>query len=118
MKTRLPTEVLAKARQLRHNPTRAEERLWDSLQRRQMCGTKFRRQHPIGPYIVDFYSHEARLVIEIDGGQHGLESQVPYDSQRTCEIERQGVRVIRFWNSQVLNETEEVLEQIRHVLES
>lgn len=114
MKPRLPRELLQKARDLRQNPTDAELRLWSSLRGRQMCGFKFRRQHPIGPYIADFYCHEARLAIEIDGGQHGQDNH--YDEKRTAYIEAQGVCVLRFWNNQVLAETEGVLEMIRRAL--
>ena len=116
MKPRLPRELLQKARDLRQNPTDAELRLWANLRGRQMCGFKFRRQHPIGPYIVDFYCHEARLSIEIDGGQHGQDNH--YDEKRTAYIEAQGVRVLRFWNNQVLAETEGVLEMTRRFLDA
>ena len=116
MKPRLPQELLQKARDLRRNPTDAEQRLWPSLCGRQMCGFKFRRQHPIGPYIADFYSHEAQLVIEIDGGQHGEDNQRLYYEKRTAYLEAQGIRVLRFWNHHVFEETESVLEVIRHAL--
>jgi len=81
-----------------------------------MCGFKFRRQHPIGPYIVDFYCHKAQLAIEIDGGQHNQDRQLLYDERRTAYIEEQGIKVLRFWNHDVLRETETVLEVIRQVL--
>lgn len=116
MKPRLPRQLLEKARDLRQNPTDAEQRLWASLRGRQMAGFKFRCQHPIGPYIVDFYCHQAQLVIEIDGGQHGQDDQRLYDEQRTAYLEAQGLRVLRFWNHHVLGETESVLEVIRQVL--
>jgi len=88
--------------------TDAERRLWLRL-RRRVLGTKFRRQHPFGPYILDFVSLEHRLVIEVDGGQHA-DSQT--DAGRDAFIEAAGFRVLRFDNRQVLVETAEVLEAI------
>ena len=84
----------AKARQLRKNPTEAERVLWQHLRLRQLEGYKFRRQQPIGQYIVDFVCFEHRLVIELDGGQHSQQNS--YDSQRAAWMERQGFRVLRF----------------------
>lgn len=81
-----------------------------------MCGFKFRRQHPIGPYIVDFYCRKAQLAIEIDGGQHNQDDQLLYEQRRTAYLEEQGIKVLRFWNHDVLRETETVLEVIRQVL--
>jgi len=90
----------AKARELRTHPTDAERRLWQKLKRRQIAGIKFRRQLPIGPYIVDFVCLERRLVVEVDGGQH-LE-QIPQDEQRSQWLRAQGFRVLRFWNNDAL----------------
>ena len=87
-----------------------ERRLWYHLRDRRLGGAKFRRQLPIGPYIVDFVCVEIRLVIELDGGQHS--EQVAYDAARTAFIEHEGYRVVRFWNDEVLKETEAVLELI------
>ena len=101
---------IAKARQLRGNPTDAERALWSILRRRQVSGYKFRRQAPIGNYIVDFVCFELRLVIEVDGGHH-VES-AGYDAARTAWLEGEGFRVIRFWNNQVLQEMEGVREAI------
>ena len=100
----------AKARQLRKNPTDAEQEVWNILRSRQVSGYKFRRQAPIGSYIVDFVCFESRLVIEVDGGQHV--EQANYDADRTGWLEGAGYRVIRFWNSQVLEETEAVRDAI------
>ena len=100
----------AKARQLRKTPTDAERALWNILRGRQVSGCKFRRQAPIGHYIVDFVCFENRLVLEVDGGQH-LES-ASYDAARTAWLEREGFRVLRFWNNQVLQETDAVREAI------
>ena len=100
----------ARARQLRKSPTDAEKALWNILRNRQISGYRFRRQAPIGRYIVDFVCFENRLVIEVDGGQH-LE-RAKYDAGRTAWLESAGFRVIRFWNNQVLEETEAVRDAI------
>jgi very-short-patch-repair endonuclease len=103
------------ARQLRSTPTDAEIRLWSRLRRKQLDGFRFRRQHPIGPYIVDFFCPEAKLVVEVDGGQHNAEEAK--DEKRTCWLEERGYRVIRFWNNDVLSNTDgvvlAVLEELR-----
>jgi len=101
--------LLSRARQLRRNQTNAELELWMRLRGRQL-GAKFKRQHLIGPYITDFCCLELRLVIELDGGQH-LE-QVEADQKRSAYIASRGFRVLRFWNDQVLKETDAVLDQI------
>jgi very-short-patch-repair endonuclease len=90
----------SRARDLRGRDTRAEARLWNSLRDRRLEGWKWRRQVPIGPYIVDFLCLETNLVVELDGGQHA--EQVAYDARRTAYLEKQQLRVLRFWNSQVL----------------
>jgi very-short-patch-repair endonuclease len=105
-----------KARQLRKNLTEAERTLWRHLRLRQFGGSKFRRQQLIGKYIVDFVCFEKRLVIEVDGGQHS--EQVAYDSDRNAWLEEHGFRVLRFWDNQVLKETEAVKEMIIQVLGS
>ncbi len=102
------------ARDMRKEPTDAENKLWHALKGKQLEGHKFRRQQPIGSYIVDFYSSEARLVIELDGGQHG--EQQAYDEKRTTFLEAQGYRVLRFWNNEVLANVEGVLEVIAGAL--
>src|SRR6266404_2835045 len=98
-----------RARQLRSNPTDAEMRLWSKLRRKQIDGHRFRRQVPIGPYIADFVCLERRLVIEVDGGQH---SESIADDARTAWLEGQGFCVLRFWNNDVLGNTEGVLTVI------
>jgi very-short-patch-repair endonuclease len=95
--------------------TDAERRLWGQLRSRQVAGVKFRRQAPIGNYIVDFVSFERRLVIELDGGQHA--ERVEYDERRTCWLNSQGFRVLRFWNHRVFEDLEAVLEVIWRRLE-
>jgi len=90
--------------------TDAEALLWKLLRNRRIADAKFRRQHPMGRYILDFYCHEKNLCIELDGGQHG--EAIDYDHQRDAWLRAQGVRVMRFWNNQMLAETEAVLEAI------
>jgi very-short-patch-repair endonuclease len=101
-------------RRLRTQMTDAEVCLWWRLRRWQMDGYRFRRQVPKGPYILDFVCLKARLVIEVDGGQHATAVEV--DNQRTIWLESQGFRVLRFWNNDVLRETNGVLETIRAAL--
>jgi very-short-patch-repair endonuclease len=96
--------------------TDAEERLWTRLRGDQMAGHRFRRQVPIGPYVVDFACREARLAIEVDGSQHAAASLE--DDQRTAWLTSRGYRVLRFWNNQVLTETDAVLESIRTALDA
>ncbi|HZP93291.1 MAG TPA: DUF559 domain-containing protein [Burkholderiales bacterium] len=101
-------------RSLRRNQTDAEKLLWFRLRNRQIGGAKFRRQHPIGPYIVDLVCVEAGLVVEIDGGQHATEVQA--DSLRTSYLEEHGFRVVRFWNNDVFAQTDALLERIREMV--
>jgi very-short-patch-repair endonuclease len=103
------------ARKLRKSMTDAERRLWRGLRMRQLQGYKFRRQFPLGAYIVDFVCLEARLVIEVDGGQHAVESYG--DAQRDSWLRSQNFRVLRYWNHQVLHELNAVLEDIARALE-
>ena len=104
-----PSGTVSRARDLRKNATEAEKRMWRAL-RENFPSAKFRRQVPIGPYYADFFSFPAKLVIEVDGGQHG-EAQ-DYDARRTAFLEAQGLRVVRFWNNDVLGNTEGVITQI------
>jgi adenine-specific DNA-methyltransferase len=94
-----PTPV-ARARSLRRDDTVAEARLWAALRDRRLGGFKWRRQVPRGAYILDFYCADARLVVELDGGQHS--EAVRYDERRTAWLEAQGLQVLRFWNHQIL----------------
>ena len=98
------------ARSLRECSTDAERLIWNRVRNRQLSNCKFRRQQPIGPYIVDFVCLERRLVIELDGGQH-LEQQAQ-DEARTAFLQMEGYRVLRFWNNQAPNELDSVLEMI------
>jgi very-short-patch-repair endonuclease len=104
-----PSGTVSWARGNRKNATDAEKRMWLAL-REKIPGTKFRRQVPIGPYYADFLCFSAKLVIEVDGGQHG-EAQ-DYDTRRTAFLEAKGLRVIRFWNNDVLGNAEGVMTQI------
>ncbi len=99
-----------RARTLRHRMSDAEHRLWYHLRARRMAGLKFRRQHPIGPYFADFACLEIGLVIEADGGQHTAKSE--YDAKRTECMRDAGYTVLRFWNHEILRNTEAVLQRI------
>lgn len=107
-------DSLAKARALRRHATDAERRLWHRLRRQQVEGARFRRQQPIGPYIVDFFCYEQRLVIEVDGGQHT--EQTEYDLARTNYLKDNGLRVLRFWDNEVLLDIDAAVERIREEL--
>ena len=98
------------ARQLRRNQTDAEKILWKHLRARQFCGLKFRRQYPIGNYIVDFVCLEKSIIIEVDGGQH---SENEKDKERDKWLKEEGFMVLRFWNNEVMKNIEGVLEKIR-----
>ncbi len=103
------------ARQHRKEPTAAEQILWEMLRDRQMSGHKFRRQQPLGPYIVDFCCAALRLVIEVDGESH--QEQRSYDEARTLHLSAYGYRVMRFTNDQVLKTLDQVLDAIEQALE-
>jgi len=109
-------EQVGFAGNLRQKHTDAEKALWTKLRNRELQGVKFRRQHPIGLYIVDFVSFQERLIIEIDGGQHNEERQKETDEERTMRLEEHGYRIMRFWNNEVLTNPEGVLERIREAL--
>ena len=104
------------ARQLRGGLTDAEQKLWYILRRKQLRGHRFRRQFPIGNYIIDFYCPKRRLAIEIDGGQHNVEQHL-YDVERTRFLGKQSIRVIRFWNNDVLQNISGVIDVIFSALE-
>ena len=105
-----------RARGLRQTMTDAERTLWRHLRNRQLSGLKFRRQHEIDRYIVDFVCTEALLIVELDGGQHA--DQVNYDERRTQQLEAMGYRVLRFWNNDVLVNIDSVLEVVMEALAS
>ncbi len=101
------------ARRLRKHPTDTEQHLWRHLRDRQIEGFKFRRQQPVGRYVVDFVNLEKKLVVELDGGQHALD---PCDKTRDEWLHAEGYKVLRFWDNQVLSNLEGVLENIRDTL--
>ncbi len=99
----------SRAHELRSNMTDAERRLWTALRRKQIAGHRFRRQMPLGPYIVDFFCPALRLIIEVDGGQR---TDSPVDEQRDLWMESQGFQVVRFWNNDVLQNLEGVIARL------
>jgi very-short-patch-repair endonuclease len=109
MKAPLDPEFLDFARRLRKNQTDAEKLLWSILRSRQLLGVKFRRQHSIGPYILDYYCHDYKLCIELDGGQHYTSQGQKEDEARAVFLAKRGVRILRFGNGDVLKNLEGVL---------
>ena len=107
---KLPEDIRTWARELRGRMTDAEALLWMLLRNRRMADAKFRRQCPVGRYILDYYCVERMLAIELDGGQHG--EAVAYDYHRDSWLSSQGIRILRFWNNQMLTEIEAVMEVI------
>ena len=107
-------KLLELAKKLRTNQTDAEQKLWFYLRAHRFVNVKFKRQKPVGSYIVDFVSMEHRLVIEADGGQHGSKK----DEQRDAWLKMQGFTVLRFWNNEILQQTDAVLEKIRLTIET
>lgn len=118
MKSKMPyyhkaTERIFKnAKELRRNQTPAEERLWKILRSHKLEGLKFRRQHPVSWFIADFYCHELKLIIELDGGIHELEEVKAYDIRREKKLRALGLTVIRFKNEQVYTEPEVILNSV------
>jgi len=104
----LPTRSRTFARRLRQSQTEAEIRLWIYLRGSRLEGFKFRRQHPIPPYVLDFYCDAVRLAVELDGSQHSVVT----DLERTRVLQSKGIRVLRFWDNDALCRTEAVLEAI------
>ena len=100
------------ARNLRKNATIQERRLWNLLKNRQFCNLKFKRQQPVGDYIVDFICKEAKIIIEIDGGQHNEPKNIEYDKTRTEFLNSLGYKVIRFWNNEIYENIDGVLLQL------
>jgi len=104
-------------RSFRKNPTKAEALLWDSLRNRSI-GKKFRRQYPTEGFILDFYCPELKICIEIDGQIHKNEEQLKYDQERSRTLKEQGISILRFWNSEVLNDLPSVLKTIDDFIRS
>ena len=103
--------LLDQAKHLRTHQTEAERRLWYCLRAHSFLGLKFKRQQPIGCYIVDFICHERWLIAEVDGGQHAIQAE--YDHRGDTYLRDQGYRVLRFWNHEVMHQLDGVLERIR-----
>jgi very-short-patch-repair endonuclease len=106
-----PAGTVTRARDLRRNPSDAEKRLWNAL-RDHFPAARFRRQVPVTPYFADFMSFRNRLILELDGGQHADPDAIAYDARRTAFLERKGYKVVRFWNSDVIQNLPGVLESI------
>ena len=112
---KMDAQLLEFAKVMRSNGTNVENLMWQLLRNKHFINLKFRRQHVISPYIVDFYCHEIGLVIELDGSQHGTDDAVEYDAERTQFLEALGFKVVRYWNHDVLGNTEVVLEGLWQV---
>ncbi|MEM7550145.1 MAG: endonuclease domain-containing protein [Bacteroidota bacterium] len=104
------------AKENRKAPTDAEDLLWQNLRGRKLVGLKFRRQHPIGDFIIDFYCHDKKLGIELDGGYHFLTEQREADEGLTFELKELGVKIIRFDNSEIERNIKKVLKRIEEEL--
>ena len=108
-------DIFKKAKELRLTETEAEKLLWNRLNKNQISGLSFRRQHPINQFIADFYCHKLKLVIEVDGGIHELPENKVYDICRSEIMIEYGIKVIRFSNEQIINELENVLKTIENI---
>jgi very-short-patch-repair endonuclease len=104
-----------RSRELRNKATDAERKLWQHIRNRQLCGVRFNRQVPIGPFICDFVARTPKLIVELDGGQHAI--RTVEDDRRTRFLESRGYRVLRFWNNDVLENADGVLTLIQSALE-
>jgi imidazole glycerol-phosphate synthase subunit HisF len=109
-------KIFNNARKLRTRMTRAETLLWEKLSGKQL-GYKFRRQHPVGNYIADFYCHQVKLILEVDGGYHHKQEQKEYDALRTKNLESVGIKVFRFSNEEFYERMENVMAQLRMLIE-
>jgi len=114
----LPDTIRQHAAELRRNATDAENLLWRLLRNQQLANAKFRRQHAVPPYILDFYCNELKLAVELDGGQHNQPTGRAHDARRTEYLHARGIEVLRFWNHDVLRDTEAVLEAIYQAIEA
>ena len=106
-----------RARQLRQIETWAEKLMWRWLRDRRFSDYKFRRQHPIGNYYLDFFCEEAQLNIELDGGQHGFPEQQKHDLEREQFLQSRGIKTLRFWNSQLRRNAQVIRDSIFHELQ-
>lgn len=112
---KIDPQLLEFAKSMRHTATDAEHLIWQILRAKQFMNLKFRRQHVIKPYIVDFYCYELGLVIELDGSQHRTDDAIEYDAERTKFLEALDLTVVRYWNRDVLGSTKTVLEDLWNV---
>ena len=110
--SRLPDRLTTFARELRQRQTDVERKLWSKLRDRRLVGLRFRRQHPIGPYVVDFVCEDAKVVVELDGSQHKEPANVDKDAARTSYLETRGYHVLRIWNTDVNTNIDGVLSGI------
>ncbi|WP_297424602.1 endonuclease domain-containing protein [uncultured Acinetobacter sp.] len=109
---KIDPQLLEFAKSMRHTATDAENLMWQILRAKRFMNLKFRRQHVIKPYIVDFYCHEIGLVVELDGSQHALPEHQIYDAKRTEFLDALGLTVVRYWNHDVLSRMDVVLEDL------
>lgn len=115
MNKKIDPQLLLFAKSMRHTATNAESLMWQLLRAKRFMNLKFRRQHVIAPYIVDFYCHELGLVIELDGSQHGTDDVIEYDAERTKFLEALGLKVVRYWNHEVLQNVDVVLDDLWNI---
>ena len=107
--------IFERAKAMRENMTRAEKAVWDLLKEKKVLGLRFKPQHPIDIFIADFYCHPLKLVVEIDGGVHISEDQIEYDIGREAELDRFGIKVIRFTNEEVETDITHVQNEIERI---
>jgi very-short-patch-repair endonuclease len=112
------SNIKINAKILRHNQTEIEGYLWQYLRDRRLGGYKFRRQHPIKNFILDFYCPEKKLSVELDGGQHDTTRQIEYDQNRTAILEKEGIKVLRYWDNEVFQNTDGILNYILEELDN
>lgn len=108
-------EIFRRAEMLRRQMTEAEKILWEELRNNKLNGLKFRRQHPVSNFIADFYCHQKKLIIELDGSIHFEKEQREYDEGRTDELASLGIRVIRFSNQRIINDLQKVIAHIEKI---
>ncbi len=116
MHCQAPPQIFANAKKLREHRTPAEILLWEALREKKLAGFRFRQQHPIEDYVLDFYCHAAHLAVELDGAYHFTEEQQRLDAHRTGRLSFLGIKIIRFSNHQILHHLNTVLADIRQAL--
>lgn len=114
---KIDPQLLEFAKSMRHTATDSEHLMWQILRAKRFMNLKFRRQHVIKPYIVDFYCHEIGLVVELDGSQHGTDDAIEYDAERTKFLEALGLTVVRYWNHDVVGSRMDMVGRMDVVLE-